>query len=125
MTFDAERPSRSRSELGVRPLPVREAALRHGREHEALPFAERDVSVAVVEVARERDLELLADAEGPVRLDVDSDVGREKREIVGVRDSRKDEGDDDERYQPSAKTRRPGRGSDRLQGFSRARILRN
>jgi hypothetical protein len=72
-------------------LPIRDAALRHGWEDEALPITERDVPVAVVEVAGEGDLELLAYSEGAVRLDVDRDVGREEREVVGVRDLGKGE----------------------------------
>jgi len=38
-----------------------------------------------VEVAREGNLDPLADPESPVRLDVDRDVGGEKREAVGAR----------------------------------------
>jgi hypothetical protein len=47
--------------------------------------------VAVVEVAREGDLDPLADPERAVRLDVDRDVRGEEREVVGSRDSREGE----------------------------------
>jgi hypothetical protein len=41
-----------------------------------------------VEVARERRLDPLADAERAVVLDVDGDVGREQREVVSRRSCR-------------------------------------
>jgi hypothetical protein len=40
-----------------------------------------------VEVARECDLDPLADTERAVRLDVDRDIRGEEREVVGSRDS--------------------------------------
>jgi hypothetical protein len=40
-----------------------------------------------VEIAREGDLDPLADPERAVRLNVDRDVRREEREVVGPRDS--------------------------------------
>jgi hypothetical protein len=43
--------------------------------------------VAVVEVAREGDLDPLADPERAVRLDVDRDVRGKEPEVVGSRDS--------------------------------------
>jgi hypothetical protein len=92
MACDAERPSCTGSELGVLPLPVGDTTLRHGREHEALSWTERDVPVTEVEVAGEGDLKLLADPEGAVRLDVDGDVGRDERKVVGARDSWEGEG---------------------------------
>jgi len=52
-----------------------------------------------VEVAGEGDVESLADPERAVRLDVDGDVGREEREVVGACDSGEGEG-----------TRRAGQG---------------
>ena len=81
--LDAERSGLSRLEARLVALPERDAALGDRRVHERLAVAERDVAVAEVEVARERDLEPLADAERAVRLDVDGDVGREQREAVG------------------------------------------
>src|SRR5262249_37451356 len=50
---------------------------------ERLAGAQRDVAVAEVEAAFERNFEPLADAQRAVVLDVDGDVGREQREAVG------------------------------------------
>jgi len=47
-----------------------------------------------VEVAREGDLESLADPERAVRLDVDADVGGEQREAVRPGGSRESECDE-------------------------------
>jgi len=57
-----------------------------------------------VEVAREGDLEPLADPEGAVRLHVDADVGGEQRE--GVRPSGAGEGEGEERGRPEGETPR-------------------
>jgi hypothetical protein len=82
VTCDPEGTQRARFQVGLRPLPVRDAALDDGRAHERLPWAQRDVAVAEVEVAREGDLEPFADSERSVRLDVDPDVRGEEREAV-------------------------------------------
>ena len=70
---------------------VRDAPFDDERIHERLACAERDVAVAEVEVARERDLETLAHAHRPVRLQLDADVGGEQREAVGARRARQRE----------------------------------
>ena len=61
------------------------------RVHERLACAERDVAVAEVEVARERDLETLAHAHRPVLLQLHADIGGEQREAVGARRARQRE----------------------------------
>jgi hypothetical protein len=71
-------------------LRERHSALGDGRLDERLPLAQGDVAVAEVEVAREGDLEPLADPQRAVRLDIDTDVRGQQREVVrpgGCRES--------------------------------------
>jgi hypothetical protein len=82
---DAERLRASGRQFGRRPADVGDAALGNRRIHERLARSQGDVAVTEVEVAREGNLDPLADPESPVRLDVDRDVGGEKREAVGAR----------------------------------------
>jgi len=86
--YDAERPRRAGSELGVGALGIRDASLGYGGQDEALAFSKGNVPVAEMEVAREGDLDPLADPESAVRLDVDGDVGGEEREAVSSRSTR-------------------------------------
>jgi hypothetical protein len=73
----------ARLEAGLVAARERDATLRDRRVHERLACAERDVAIAEEEVARESDLEALAHAERAIGLDVDRDIGLEKREAVG------------------------------------------
>jgi hypothetical protein len=82
---DAERSHAAGSQIGRGPLYEGDAALRNRGVDERLTRPQRNVAIAEVEVAREGDLDPLADPECPVRLDVDGDVGGEKREAVGAR----------------------------------------
>ena len=82
--LDSEGPGLAGIEARLASPTERSAALRDRRVDERLSLAERDVAVAEEEVARERDLEALADAERAVRLDVDGDVGLQQREAVGA-----------------------------------------
>ena len=108
--LDAERSGVPRLEARLVALPERDSALRDGRVHERFAFPERDVAIAEVEVARERDLEALAHPERSVGLDVDGDVRLEQGEAVSARGPRQCErGGDGERESSDekAQTTRP------------------
>ena len=114
----------TRSEVRLGSLEVRDTALGDGREDESLTCAQRDIAVAEVEVAGEGDIDALADPERAVGLDLDGEVGREKREAVGMRGTREGERDARDGSQckkPDEETTAPRPRSGRLQGCSRGR----
>ena len=90
--LDAERPRPPLLERRVVAPRVRDGALDDEWIEERLAFAERDVAVPEVEVARERDLELLAHADRAVRLHLDADVGGKQRVTVSRSCGRNGEG---------------------------------
>jgi hypothetical protein len=82
VTRDAVAADRAGLELGRATRSVPGLILEDGGVDQRFALAQRDVAIAVVEVAGKRDLEGLSDREGAVGADVDLDVGRVEREAV-------------------------------------------